>query len=106
MTWLGPGEGRILRQACRLAIAWLLFLLFPVWAQVVTLRLDLAGTSAFHVRHPTLLARQGYGVNYSFEASDAQEVSFHRATPQAEFDTITLEAAAGEITEVPFSTAR
>jgi len=53
-----------------------------------------------------LLARQGYGVNYSFEAPDAQEVSFHRATPQAEFDTITLEAAAGEITEVPFSTAR
>ncbi len=103
MTWLGSGEGRILHQACRLAIAWLLFLLFPVWAQVVTLRLDLAGTSAFHVRHPTLLARQGYGVNYSFEAPDAQEVSFHRATPQAEFDTITLEAAAGEIIEVRFS---
>lgn len=59
----------------------------------------------FTVRHPTLLARLGYGVHYSYAAPDAEVVSFSRASPQAEFEEIAIQAAAGEIREIRFTKA-
>lgn len=71
-----------------------------VFAQTLSLRIDLARTSVFVVRHPMLLARDGYGVTYQFAAPDEQEVTFPRATPQAEFDEIVVVMIGGEINEV------
>ncbi|MDQ7849177.1 MAG: hypothetical protein QN152_12070 [Armatimonadota bacterium] len=77
----------------------------PLQAQLPGLPVDLQVVSGFALRAPRLLPLSGYEVHYSYEAPEQQEASFARAAPQAEFDTITVKAPAGEIDEVRFSRA-
>lgn len=86
---------RMLHAGCGI-----LLLAAAVYGQTLSLRVDLAKTSAVSVRHPTLLAAQGYGVHYLFEVPGEQVAAFHRATPQAEFEEIVVETAGGDIDEV------
>ncbi len=97
----GRGGRRLLW--CAVSAGWLLAITAPAWSQALSLRLDLVGTAAFGVRHPTLLVDRGYGVNDRFDSPDIEEVALHRILPEAEFVRIVIEATGGEIGGVRLS---